>query len=245
MTTVSAAEDAAPITAPVFAPAVSSCVAFLGTLPPARLVKASTVLIAQDEQVNKVQLVRTGLVKLTNVNSEGREALIGLRSDGWYAGSTSVILNTPSIYSICASTDCTVVEIAASDFLRCIHRSPEMLSHFILGLCREVASFSGLQVELMSSRAEDRLDLLLRERSASLLTEGILDPLPLLKQMELAQLISISPEHLSRLQKKRMVQVCANRPTTVHNGHRPPTPTLMRRSETMKVPNLSCAVVTG
>ncbi len=247
MTTVSAAEDAAPITAPVFAPAVSSCIAFLGTLPPARHVKASTVLIAQDEQVNKVQLVRTGLVKLTNVNPEGREALIGLRSDGWYAGSTSVILNTPSIYSVCASTDCTVVEIAASDFLRCIHRSPEMLSHFILGLCREVASFSGLQVELMSSRAEDRLNLLLRERSASLLSGGILDPLPLLKQMELAQLISISPEHLSRLQKKRMVEFCTNRPTTtvVHNGHRPPTPTLMRRSEKIKVPNLSCAVVTS
>ncbi len=245
MTTISAAEDSAPITAPVFAPALSSCVAFLGTLPPARHVKASAVLIAQDELVKKVQLVRTGLVKLTNINSDGREALIGLRSDGWYAGSTSVILNTPSIYSVCASTDCTVVEIAASDFLRCIHRSPEMLSHFILGLCREVASFSGLQVELMSSRAEDRLNLLLRERAASLLSGGILDPLPLLKQMELAQLISISPEHLSRLQKKRMAQFCINRTATVvRNGH-PPTPALMRRSEKMKVPSLSCAVVTS
>ena len=116
--------------------------------------------------------MRTGLVKLININSDGREALIGLRSDGWYAGSTAVILSAPSVYSVCASTDCTVVEIAANDFLRCIHRSPEMLSHFILGLCREVASFSGLQVELMSSRAEDRLNLFLRERAASLLTGG-------------------------------------------------------------------------
>jgi CRP-like cAMP-binding protein len=244
MTNISS-EVAAPITAPVFAPALSSCLAFLGTLPPARHVKASTVLVAQDEQVKKVQLVRTGLVKLTNINSDGREALIGLRSDGWYAGSTSVILNAPSVYSVCASTDCTVVEIAASDFLRCIHRSPEMLSHFIVGLCREVASFSGLQVELMSSRAEDRLNLLLRERAASLLTGGILDPLPLLKQMELAQLISISPEHLSRLQKKRKVEFCANRPVAVAgNGHPRPSPTLMRRSVRVKSPSLSCAAVT-
>jgi CRP-like cAMP-binding protein len=246
MTTISAAEDSATIAAPVFAPAVSSCIAFLGALPPARYVKASTVLIAQDEQVRKVQLVRTGLVKLTNINSDGREALIGLRSDGWYAGSTSVILNTPSIYAVCASSDCTVVDIAASEFLRCIYRSPEMLSHFILGLCREVASFSGLQVELMSSRAEDRLNLLLRERAASLLSGEILDPLPLLKQMELAQLISISPEHLSRLQKKRMAQLCAKRPVTVvRNGHPPATPVLMRRSEKIKVRNLSCAVATS
>lgn len=235
MTTITPAEAAIPITAPVFAPAVSSCVAFLGALPAARHVKASTVLIAQGELVKKVQLVRTGLVKLTHINSDGREALIGLRSDGWYAGSTSVILNAPSIYSVSASTDCTVVEIAASDFLRCVHRSPEMLSHFILGLCREVASFSGLQVELMSSRAEDRLNLLLRERVAGSLTGGILDPLPLLKQMELAQLISISPEHLSRLQKKRMVHSCTNRAAAVvRNGHPPPRQPLIRRSEKMK-----------
>jgi hypothetical protein len=30
------------------------------------------------------------------------------------------------------------------------------------------------------------------------------DPLPLLKQRELAQLLSVSPEHLSRLRKQRM-----------------------------------------
>ena len=216
--------------APVFAPALSSCIAFLGALPAARYVKAGTVLISQDEQVKKVQLVRTGLVKLVNINSEGREALIGLRSDGWYAGSTSVILNAPSVYSVCASTDCTVVEIAASDFLRCVHRRPEMLSHFIMGLCREVASFSGLQVELMSSRAEDRLNLFLRERAASTLTGGIRDPLPSLKQMELAQLISISPEHLSRLQKKRCVQSRTKIPlkSVVCNGRLPSTPSFMR-----------------
>src|SRR5277367_1389623 len=111
MTTISAEDVRAPIMTPVFAPALSSCIAFLGALPSARYVKESTVLIAQDERVKKVQLVRTGLVKLININSDGREALIGLRSDGWYAGSASVILNSPSVYSVCASSDCTVVEI--------------------------------------------------------------------------------------------------------------------------------------
>jgi len=227
MTTISAEDVRAPIMTPVFAPALSSCIAFLGALPSARYVKESTVLIAQDERVKKVQLVRTGLVKLININSDGREALIGLRSDGWYAGSASVILNSPSVYSVCASSDCTVVEIAASDFLRCIHSSPEILNHFILGLCREVVSFSGLQVELMSSRAEDRLNLFLRERAASVLTGGILDPLPSLKQMELAQLISISPEHLSRLQKKRKDQYCAKRGIK----HLSPVAPVIRRPE--------------
>jgi CRP-like cAMP-binding protein len=238
MTTISADRAPAPIATPVFAPALSSCIAFLGTLPSAKYVKASTVLIAQDERVKKVQLVRTGLVKLMNVNPDGREALIGLRSDGWYAGSASVLLNSPSVYSVCASTDCTVVEIAAADFLRCIHSSPEMLNHFILGLCREVLSFSGLQIELMSSRAEDRLNLFLRERAASFLTGGILDPLPSLKQMELAQLISISPEHLSRLQKKRRNQFCAKKAMK----QLAPAPPVMRRPEQMYELRSPCAV---
>jgi CRP-like cAMP-binding protein len=244
MTTISAAEVVEPIMAPVFAPAVSSCIAFLGRLPAARHLKASTILVAQDEEVKKVQLVRTGLVKLININSDGREALIGLRSDGWYAGSTSVILNAPSVYSVCAASDCTVVEIAASDFLRCIHSSPEMLSHFILGLCREVASFSGLQVELMSSRAEDRLNLFLRERAASFLTGGIRDPMPLLKQMELAQLLSVSPEHLSRLQKRRKGQFCTQRALkSVASGmHRPSTAFPIRRSKKIDSPNVSCLI---
>ncbi len=234
MTTISAGNAAVQPPTPVFAPALSSCIAFLGELPPARYVKPSTVLIAQDEYVKKVKLVRTGLVKLINVNSDGREALIGLRSEGWYAGSASVLLNTRSVYSVCASSDCTVVEIAAADFLRRINDCPEMLNHFMLGLCRELVSFSALQVELMSSRAEDRLNLFLRERAAG----GTLDPLPSLKQMELAQLISISPEHLSRLQKKRKDQFCAKRMIK----HPSPAPHVIRRPEYVDSPYSSFAV---
>jgi CRP/FNR family transcriptional regulator, anaerobic regulatory protein len=200
-TSFSGRETGAPLV-PVFAPALSACVGFLGTLPSAKFVKASTTLIQQGELVKKVKLVQSGLVKLINLNPEGRETLIGLRSVGWYAGSASLILNTPSIYSVWASTDCTVVEIAASDFLRCLSKSPEMLDHFILGLCREVVSYTGLHVEFMSCKAEDRMNLFLHERAAAYATGEILDPLPLLKQIELAQLISITPEHFSRLKKR-------------------------------------------
>jgi CRP-like cAMP-binding protein len=191
---------------PVFAPVLAACVGFLGTLPEARRVKAATALVNQGERVTKVQLLQTGLVKLLNVNADGHETLIGLRSDGWYAGSTSLVLNTPSVYSVYACTDCTVIEIAANEFLQCLSKSREMLDHFILGLCREVVSYSALQVELVSSRAEDRLNLLLDERAEGYLTGKIMDPLPLLKQMELAQLISITPEHLSRLRKRKRLQ---------------------------------------
>jgi CRP-like cAMP-binding protein len=153
---------------------------------------------------------------LINVNPEGHETLIGLRSDGWYAGSTSLFLDAPSVYSVYACTDCSIVEITAEEFFRYLNKNQAMLSHFVLGLCREVVSYSALQVELVSSKAEDRLNLLLRERAESSLTGKVLDPLPLLKQMELAQLISVTPEHLCRLRQRRGLR---QRPS---NGSRPP-----------------------
>jgi CRP-like cAMP-binding protein len=198
-----------PKMGPIFAPAIAACIGFLGTLPKPLLIKASTVLIKQDTQVKKVQLLQSGLVKLTHLNADGHENLIGLRSDGWYVGSTSAVLGLPSVYSVLACTDCTVVEIPMSDFLRCLRSSQEMMDHFITGLCREVVSSSALQVQLTMSKAEDRLDLLLKERASDQIAGKILDPLRVLKQTELAQLISITPEHLSRLRKKRRMRLRA------------------------------------
>jgi CRP-like cAMP-binding protein len=194
---------------PIFAPAIAACVGFLGTLPKSSIIKASTTLIKQDSHVKKVQLVQSGLVKLTHLNADGHENLIGLRSDGWYAGSASAVLGLPSVYSVHACTDCTIVEIPLSDFLRCLRSSQEMMDHFIMGLCREVVSSSALQVQLTMSKAEDRLDLLLQERSSDQIAGKLLDPLRVLKQTELAQLISITPEHLSRLRKKRRMRLRA------------------------------------
>src|SRR6516162_9235930 len=156
-----AAKDAFSTTVSVFAPALARCVGFLSMLPEARRVKASTTLIEQGERVKKVQLLQTGLVKLINVNVEGHESLIGLRSDGWYAGSASLLLDAPSVYSVYACTDCSIVEIPGEEFFRYLNKSPAMMNHFLLGLCREVVSYSALQVELVASKAEDRLNLLL------------------------------------------------------------------------------------
>jgi CRP/FNR family transcriptional regulator len=219
-----AAKDAISTSVSVFAPALAHCGGFLGTLPKARCVKASTKLIEQGERVKKVQLLENGLVKLTNVNVEGHETLIGLRSDGWYAGSTSLLLDAPSVYSVYACTDCSIIEITVEEFFSCLNKSPAMMNHFILGLCREVVSYSALQVELVASKAEDRLNLLLRERAESSLTGKILDPLPLLKQMELAQLISVTPEHLCRLRQRKRL-----RPPSPNGSCAPRRPVLADR----------------
>jgi CRP/FNR family transcriptional regulator len=78
-----------------------------------------------------------------------------------------------------------------------------MMDHFIAGLCFEVAAQASLQVELMVNSAEDRLDHFMLERATEHPSRRTVDPLPVLKQMEVAQLLSITPEHLSRLLHKK------------------------------------------
>ncbi len=188
---------------PAFTPILSDCLRFLHSLPAVRCVPAGAALIEQGLAVHNVYLIQSGLVKLVHLNASGRETTIGLRSEGWYAGSISVLLNAPSVYSARAVTPCKVARIAAADFVRCLMENVDMLGHFVSALCFEVASQASMQVEVMSSSAEDRLDHFMRERKATHPSRKTLDPLPALKQMEVAQLLAITPEHLSRLMHKK------------------------------------------
>ena len=149
-----------------------------------------------------VHIIESGLVKLVHVTASGREVGIGLRSEGWYGGAASVLVQAPNIYSAYTITPCSIVCIPAREFSGVLSRSPEMLAHFMKALCLEVNVQARLQVELSHS-AEDRLEHFMRERNDIHSPWKTIDPLPALKQMELAQLLSISPEHLSRLLQKR------------------------------------------
>jgi CRP-like cAMP-binding protein len=197
---------------PAFAPVLSECVHFLGTLPAARSIAAGTLLVEQGRVHSSIQLIETGLVKLVHVSADGREITIGLRSEGWYAGYTSVFLKTSQAYSVRTVTPCKIVSIPAADFSRCLAQSAEMLQHFLSVLCAEVASQASLQVEVMSSNAEDRLEHFMLERATGHPSRKTLDPLPLLKQMEVAQLLAVTPEHLSRLMNRR--KLLGSKPAT-------------------------------
>jgi CRP-like cAMP-binding protein len=188
---------------PAFTPFLFECAHFVDALPAAKSIPSGMTLVEQGRCARNVQLVESGMVKLVHVNACGREISIGLRSEGWYAGYTSVLTKTASAYSVHTVTPCKIATIPAEEFTRCLTRNPEILDHFISVLCFEVASQANLQIEVMSSSAEDRLDRFMRERKARRPSRNTVDPLYALKQMELAQLLAITPEHLSRLMSKK------------------------------------------
>jgi CRP/FNR family transcriptional regulator len=190
---------------PAFAPIVSDAFDSLTHLPDGQPIGVGHVLLGQGSTADSVYLLREGLVKLTHVTSDGREATLGLRSSGWYAGAVSVLMKMPSVYAVTAVTACSVSRISATDFALTLSQNSRLMRHFVYTLCNESMSQSASQAQMMAGSAEDRLKHFLRERKTVNPRFKTMDTLPLLKQLDLARLLSITPEHLSRLMRKTSV----------------------------------------
>ncbi len=198
----------APLGFPGFAPVVSDAFEHLKDLSPAVKFDTGQLLLEQGAPVNSVWLVRSGLVKLTYGTTRGRDSTLGLRSSGWCAGAVWVLMNRPSVYSVSAVTPCTASCIPAADFSTRLMQSAKLMRHFVQTLCHESISQAISQAQIMGWTAEERLQQCLSERDTTNLDVKTVDIFPVLKQAELAHLLSITPEHLSRLMRK------ASSPTT-------------------------------
>jgi CRP/FNR family transcriptional regulator len=208
---------------PIFAPIVSDGFARLANLPEGTVIPAGSTLIHQSKRCAHVTLLMDGLVKLVSVSGDGKQVTLGMRTTGWYAGASSVLMDTVSVYSVVAVTACKVVQIPAADFYLRLIQSARMMRHFVSAISSEMISMSSAQVHMMVGTAEDRLAQFMNERQRSNSNWQVLDTLPLLKQAELAQLLAISPEHLSRLLHREAGKKRKSRPR-----HTPPLHTESR-----------------
>jgi CRP-like cAMP-binding protein len=186
---------------PAFAPTISDEFDRLKGLPEEKTVPSGTPLIDQGTEPTSVFLVCSGLLKLVSVSPQGRESVLGLRSAGWYAGAVAALVHRPSVYSVKTVTECVVSRIPADEFHLWLMRSARMARHFTQTLCNELLSQSS-EAQVRGGSAEERLSHFMAERHTIHPNLKTLDPLPMLKQMELAQLLAITPEHLSRLLRR-------------------------------------------
>src|ERR1700761_7280389 len=199
---------------PVFAPVVSDAFEGLKDLPRPTTFEAKKSLYEQGSDVHTVWLIRSGLVKLRYGTPGGRDTTLGLRSAGWCAGAVWALSNRPSIYSVETITPCTASGIPAAEFASHLAQSEKLMQHFLQALCLESISQATSQAQIMSWTAEERLEQCLGERERVAPGIKTVDIFSVLKQAELAHLLSITPEHLSRLmnrnsavQKKRQMMV--------------------------------------
>ena len=162
-------------------------------------------LFRQDALAKDIFLVETGLIKVSRIEKNGREVIVDLRHPGFLLGVSSAILDQPHAVSALTLTDCHVRRIPASIFHQLL-QSDLLVSQYVHRMhSREMLDKISHIAQLSCLTARERLILLLRrlvsvsvENESSL---GVKIHLPL-KHWELAQLVAVTPEHLSRLLKR-------------------------------------------
>jgi CRP/FNR family transcriptional regulator len=163
---------------------------------------AGIELFAQGSLLHEVYWLAEGLVKLVYVDEDGRERILDLRVPGQLIGAALVFLRLPSPVSAVTVTRCRLQYMSDVEFARRVE-SDERLSwkvHEIQGL--EVYGQFQRMAELSTGSSRLRLERFLSQiaQACPALTNGRFQ-LPL-KRCELAQLLAVTPEHLSRLFKR-------------------------------------------
>jgi len=178
----------------------------LGTpLPLPQVYPVATELFQQGTLAQEVYFIDRGAIKLVYVNDSGKEVIIGLRSSGWLLGAPEVILNEPHPTTAVTLTRCYLYRIAPETF-RLLSKHNSSLSAYLHQVySREVLEQMMRIAERECCTARQRLEHLLRRLIPELdqrdPEKEIWLQVPL-KHSEIARLISVTPEHFSRLLKQ-------------------------------------------
>lgn len=177
----------------------------LSSLAPVQETPPGEELFRQGSTPREVYLVEKGLVKLTHTDEEGQEMIVGLRFPGSMLGAASAIVQRPHPMSVITLMACLLRRIPLNRFLD-LARTDSRLSWYLHRVhSREVYEQPGQLAEMRCLTARQRLEQLVWQMmSAAAPANGnkqIRLNLPL-RYWEIAQLIGVTPEHLSRQLKQ-------------------------------------------
>jgi CRP-like cAMP-binding protein len=165
---------------------------------------AGAQLLSQGSSKSDVYLIRRGLIKLQSTNSEGRETIVAVKRTGSLVGVDAAVLRQPSLVSAVTVTECCLHRFPAPELRKvvCKHATFSCLLHGILA--SELREVTAALTEIKFHSAEIRLKWLLLELVPELTRPGAQNDevrLPF-KQWEIAQMLGVTPEHLSRLLRR-------------------------------------------
>jgi CRP-like cAMP-binding protein len=169
---------------------------------PSREFPPSTTLFLQGAAPREVFYIERGLVKLIRMSRNGQELAVGLQSQGSLLGAASLIVQEPYSFTAITVTSCALSRIPADLFLHLAKTDEEFCWYLHEVHSREVHQQAKQLAALKYQSARQRFERLLlqflstisaHERQTSMKIR-----LPL-KHWEIAQLIGVRPEHLSRV----------------------------------------------
>lgn len=166
-------------------------------------------LFRQGAVPHGVYFIGSGYVKLSAVDQDGRELIVGLRGAGVVLGVPAVILQEAYRVSVTAITCCESHYIPTGSFIPLLKADSRfcwlVLQEQSHQACQQLAQIMQLGLYSARKRLCELLWHLLSSTQADHRQEGACLQLPL-KQWEVAQLIAVTPEHLNRIVKQMQQQ---------------------------------------
>lgn len=188
-------------------------------LPRTQTYPAQTELFSQGSQAHEVYLLVDGAAKLVRVDPQGRELIVGLRRSSCFLGLAAVILAGSHPVSAVTITPSDLVRVPAQTFLDLLKTNLELSRFVHETLSREVCEQTERLAELGSLSSSQRVKQMLHQIIRTCQTDPANNQqeirlmLPM-KQCEIASMLAITPEHLSRVLR----QLCNQGVIRWHKG---------------------------
>jgi CRP-like cAMP-binding protein len=162
---------------------------------------AGGYLFRQGDAPEQVYLLEEGFVKIVSVQEDGRESLIDLKPAGTMLGITAVMGRRAHRVSAMTGSKCVLRWCSSRVFNSALQEQPGRLRQVLETVCDDAEMLTDRVISLSLKSSKQRL---LREiqneaQDARRDTRSIRDRL---KHVELASLIAVTPEHLSRILKE-------------------------------------------
>jgi CRP/FNR family transcriptional regulator, cyclic AMP receptor protein len=161
-------------------------------------------LFQQGDVLDEVLYVETGIVKLERLDRDGLNMIVEMAFPCTWLGTAAVIAQMPSPVTAVTCTRTALAGMSAHVFRDLLHHDPALSFRIHEMHTRELCRQTGWIGQLSSANARERLQRVIRQFIDALRLpasdRGTRLQLPL-KQWELARLIAITPEHLSRVLK--------------------------------------------
>ena len=159
-----------------------------------------TRMLEQGARPQSVFLLLSGMVRLIYSSPAIMERTVGIYQRGGLLGGASAITLALEVTSVESITDCRLLHYTAQRFRELVKADHQFARTAGL-LVSYQASFHLKQlIERVCLSARQRLELFLNELSPRRVSEG-LQVTPALKHRQIAYLMGMTPEHLSRLLK--------------------------------------------
>lgn len=114
-------------------------------------------IFTQGDPANAVFYLQTGKVRLTVVSKTGKEATIGILTDGSFFGEGSLAGQTLRMGSATALTDCSILRIEKSAMVEALHREHTFSDLFVAYLLSRNIRYEEDLVDQLFNSSEKRL----------------------------------------------------------------------------------------